>query len=283
MRIRVNQTVAFLGALALAGVMSSYAAAAIQTGDQVSINRDPGGPDPAYGFANTDRTFGSASGGEFKVTKVGDASSVLKSFCLERQEFISLPGTYWATIESKSLAGGAGYASPSLPYLPGSALPAGVGDPISTATSWLFGSYVNNALGALTNGDAFGGGGANGSFVYDNDSWVNALQDAIWYLEEELGALGAGTFNGLSQAARQLVNSANANAGSAYTDGVVAMNLWSTRTTDGSGNYVYDGSAQSQLVYIPVGTVPTPEPATLAVWAGMFGLAAALRLRRRTA
>lgn len=280
MRIQVRKALTLLGSAAFLGVVCSLASAAIQTGDQVTVNRDPGGPDPAYGFANSDRTFGNGPGGEFKVTKVGDASSFLKSLCLERTEFVSLPGTYYGTIERNALGGGPGYVNPPLPYLPGSPLAPGVGDPIGAATAWLFGSYVNNALGALTNGDSFGGGGANGNFVYDNNGWADALQEAVWYLEEESGPLGAGAFNALSQAARQLVNAALANGSGAYTDSVVALNLWSTRTTDSNGNYVYSGPAQSQLVYI---ASAVPEPATLAVWAGMFGLAAAIRYRRRSA
>jgi hypothetical protein len=96
----------------------------------------------------------SPSGGEFVLTP--DTGAPFNSFCLERNEFISLGGTYSYTVNNSAVAGGLAGGSP---------------DPISIGTAYLYSQF---RAGTLTG--------------YSSASSANqtALQEAFWWLEDEI-------------------------------------------------------------------------------------------------
>lgn len=108
-----------------------------------------------------------ASGGAFIVESLtgyngqfggnGVTGDKFATFCLERDEFISLPGgPYTSSISTSAADGGIGGPSP---------------DPISEATALLYSTF---RTGGLINGQ-----------LIDTSDEVSALQFAIWSLEEE--------------------------------------------------------------------------------------------------
>lgn len=112
---------------------------------------------------------GNGPGGSFLITVASEGwlgnpvGSTFYTFCIEKDEFISTPpsGPYDVVINTQAELGGVNTNS---------------GDPLSPLTAWLYTSYVNGTLAGWTNSDA------------DND----ALQKAIWYIEEEITTLPAG-------------------------------------------------------------------------------------------
>lgn len=85
-----------------------------------------------------------------------------ESFCLERGESISVPGTYNYTINTKAINGGVG---PD-------------GDPISAGTAYLYSQFAKGVLLDYNYADTAGSGRADSAKL---------LQKAIWYLEDEIG------------------------------------------------------------------------------------------------
>ena len=120
------------------------------------------------------RTSGyySGSGGEFTVTPNADFSTLtgqiglFESFCLEKTEYISMGSTYDVQLNTEVLLGGPNN---------GPAGPAG-GDPLDPKMAYL---YSNFQAGTLTGYDYTPGAGRSSS--------AQALQDVIWYLEDEAG------------------------------------------------------------------------------------------------
>jgi hypothetical protein len=118
---------------------------------------------------------GANGGGEFKVATytggtvpamgagVNVFGGVFQTFCLERDEHLDFKGaTLDWVLNTEAVAGGVGGPSP---------------DPIDGYTAWLFDNFWN---GTLTGYDYTPGAGRTDS--------ATALQLAIWYFEEELGA-----------------------------------------------------------------------------------------------
>ena len=142
--------------------------------------------------------WGPNGGGEFNVTS-STQFGAFKTFCLEYDEHIYIPGTFDYTINSKAMGGGPGY-TPN-------------GDAISIGTAWLYSQFRAGTLQA----------GAN---VYDTASDQGGLQQAIWWLEEETSAPGYGS-NAWVDAAKAALSlddlGIRANANGAY--GVKVLNL----------------------------------------------------------
>ena len=158
--------------------------------------------------------YGTTPGGEFKVY---DAYSnyLFNTFCLETNEYISYGVPYLVSdISTSARNGGSGGSVNS-------------SDPISSATAYLYYHYTLEDLDDITT-----------SFQYNSDESINALQYAIWNLENE----NLGQNNYLVALA-----TLNAEVGNLY--GVQVLNLTSL-----------DGKTlkQDQLYLAPV-----PEPATL--------------------
>jgi hypothetical protein len=100
---------------------------------------------------------GNTGGGEFVVTKSAINFS-FNSFCLERNEYISMGSTYKVgSIDTSVIAGGFGGGSP---------------DPLDARTAYLFYHF---SIGDLAE-------------YYGDETSANALQNAIWFIEGEGGA-----------------------------------------------------------------------------------------------
>lgn len=175
-------------------------------------------------------------GGEFLVS--GSLGN-FQSFCLEYNEAIS-SGTYDYTIDMGAIAGGLGGGNP---------------DPISAETAELYRQYVAGSLGPTS------------------VAFNNAFQDAVWYLEEELGsvdftaataAASSANFVNLSATTQSLINSVWGTTASVGS--VRALNLYAIST----------GANRQSILYITA--IPLPGAGALAM-AGLFGVAAIRRRR----
>jgi hypothetical protein len=101
---------------------------------------------------------GTTGGGEFQVWK--DGIHYFNTFCVETNEYINFNIPYKvANISEYAVRGGSGGGSP---------------DPIDEKTAYLF---YNFAMGTLTD------------YVYGSDASADALQKAIWFIEEENGGV----------------------------------------------------------------------------------------------
>ncbi|GIW74266.1 MAG: hypothetical protein KatS3mg103_0788 [Phycisphaerales bacterium] len=179
-------------------------------------------------------------GGEFLVT--GSLGS-FSSFCLEFNESIG-ESTYAYTIDRGAIAGGVGGGNP---------------DFISRETAELYRQYVDGLIGP-------GVGETQTAFN-------NAFQDAIWYLEEELGdvdfsaataAASGSHFTSLSARAQSLINSVWGTT--AGVGRVRALNLYTLTT----------GANRQSILYITA--IPLPGAGAMAM-AGLVGIAAVRRRR----
>jgi len=132
--------------------------------------------------------YQSASGGEFKGTVLsGDipgnpVGSTWQTFCVELDEYVSLPSTYYAVVNTAAVLGGVGGPEP---------------DPLSPMTAWLYDQFCKGTLP-----------GYDYSTVSGRKNSAAALQDAIWHIEEEITRLPSGL-------ATDFYNQANA---SGWTD-----------------------------------------------------------------
>lgn len=227
----------FVGLAAIVA-FSALAEASIQVGDRIRF---------------TDK-YGSTGGGEFGVHQKlsaspagGNAQSgeLFRSFCIERNEFIDF-STYGFVVDSisKSAMNG-GFAG-------------GNPDPISQQTAWLFYNFTKGTLA----GYSYAGGAAQ-------IASANQLQNAIWFLEQEISLSNA------QQAANAFLVAANAASvaelQAAYARTFVLNIKWATDRSGLDGVYEHNGSwsapgagdnGQSQLYVIP-------EPGTVLVWSAL--------------
>ena len=129
----------------------------------------------------------SPTAGEFVLTPQGGTS--FDTFCVERNQYINVGGTY-----SYSIANGSdgGVNAPNL-------------TPVSLGTAWLYSQFRYGTLAGFTGTEA----------------QQTALQDAIWYFQGELSSLNSNPYVTLAD---QNVGNPLANANGAY--GVDVWNLY---------------------------------------------------------
>lgn len=223
--------------------------------------------------------YGNGPGGEFDVrimpgdsmtyqfsgsvplkTRTATTPREFATFCLERSEFISFNTSFVATVDSAAMVGGFGN---------GAGVPAGVADPLSPQTAWVYTQFANKTLSNYNFGNA--DGQANSARETDADD----LQMLIWWLENEVNPAGPAysydNYDPLNQALAQQNLSPKAyqwylqaiNAGWTDLGNVRVMNLWNPSTGE---------SMQSQLMMIP---------APGAVGLALLGIATAAWIRRR--
>jgi len=202
--------------------------------------------------------LGTGSGGAFKATIVSGLTDAktggvpghavganqFLTFCVELDEFLTLPGNgYDVNVSTSADRGGANTNS---------------GDPISAGTAWLFSKFTDGTLTTVL------------TFAYNN-AGGNQLQDAIWWLEQELTGNATGTpFEYLVKAATGGANEAAylaARSVNSTDPRVKVLNMYNGPASTSVGGINYN---QDVLVVVP-------EPSTyiaggLALLPLLFGL-----------
>lgn len=247
----------FLGAVSSLAVLVassvSYADFGISTGDYIKVRYDA--PYALSGATNTSPRTG--SGGPFEVWEVNSGGTktgpYFWTFCIETNEYLGNNlAQYKVTINDKAVEGGFAGGSP---------------DPLDDMTRYIYRNYVHG--GAPTSGSgwsAFWNTATGGTWT--NAAAQNAaVQDAIWYIENELGSLTSGSDAQklYDYAKKRVVTDKDAG----YVGDVFVMNLMKGAT--------YAEKSQDLLTIIP-------EPASVLGWLGVssvFGLG--LYFRRRGA
>ena len=173
---------------ALVGLMAvpAFAGPTIGSPIKVTVNSLTGGA-----FVNVDKVGGGTGtykAGVFSDTETLAGLGTFNTFCVELDEFVSLPGTYDGWLNDKAVLGGLGGGSP---------------DPLDLKTAWIYYNYRKGTIGAYS---------------------VTDIQLAIWKIEQEI--LGTSTSYTTSQAGTLVTDAQTAVNGGWTNKGVVIMNLY---------------------------------------------------------
>ena len=166
---------------------------------------------------------GADGGGAFTATDNGGGLGTFLTFCLEKSEHITLPGTYNYTVNSGTVNGGVATGPGGIP---------GAFDPLSIGTAYLYSQFMQGGLGVI---DATLG---------------NAMQNAIWWLENEIPSLSADGATLIAYAQSQLGVGTDLTSAANGAYGVAALNLYSY---DANGALIHN---QDMLAIVP-------EPSTV--------------------
>ena len=203
-----------------------------------------------------DSAYQVGQGGELNIVILSDltdpisgktlpAGSAFPSFCVEKNEGVSLGGSYVGFINDRAVNGGV-----NITTVPGF-------DPLDVRTAWLYDRFIKQTLT-----------GYDFSSVASRRSSAEALQHAIWFLEEE--ETGA-EINALSDATAvwSFVDAANTSGANTLGD-IRVLNLYTQSDTGALSN------AQDVLC-----TLTPPVPAPAAVFLVGLGTAVVGLVRRR--
>ena len=143
--------------------------------------------------------YSAGGGGEFRATLVGVANSVeqaagvkvsnpsapvgatvYQTFCMETNEFFTPDATYYVRVNTAAVNGGSGGSLPT-----GDPISGGPGDPLDPRTAYLYTRFSDGTLASL---------GYNYTLGSGRTSTASALQQAIWYIEQEI----SGPLSGLA-------------------------------------------------------------------------------------
>ncbi len=232
MNNKIKSGLMALATVALLGSQSVFAQVNISAGDYIRFSDGPG----------------ASPGGAFNITSYGadstgsapNAVGSFLSFCVEYNEYMNFTNVFRIDgVSTSAKNGGVGGAVSGA-------------DPLDTRTAWLYTQYIENpsALGAVS--------GWNAASTVDKGT---AMQQAVWFLEQEI-AVG-----GLNTLASALVTAAN---GSGWSD-VGRVKILNIKTLAG-------GVAQDQLYITPV-----PEPEIYAMMGLGLGLMGFIARRRKQA
>ncbi len=199
-----------------------------QTGSGGEFTVRPSGWDPLPYYNDVARNQGGQAG-------------TFQTFCLEHNEYLNANTTHDVILNDRMVNGGVGPQ----------------GDPLSVGTAWLYHEFQNGTLAGYDYANT--GVGRHAS--------AQALQNAIWYLEDEDG--GELTTSYRNMLVRVFGSVANAKLDNNGQIPVAVMNLYA------------EGHAGDQNYLRQDGLVCTPIPAGLLL--GLLGLAAAALKLRRTA
>jgi len=218
----------------IAGIVLS-ASSVVMAGPQATAvgyawgNTSPGGPFTFQANTGAGNLAPMISG----LGTLGQGANQWLTFCLEHNEFISFGTTYNVTIDTTALLGGNGNATPGTGYSSGPLSNGGGGDALDPRTAFLYSSFMDSTLDTLLAASGYSG---TTTFTYGATASGKALQDAIWFLENEITSVTSGSLAG------NLVRLANA-ANWTNLGNVRVLNLW-----DKNNN----SPQQSQLVIIPL-------------------------------
>jgi hypothetical protein len=187
-----------------ASVIAAICGSAI--GQTVVINQG------AYSFSNGGEFNASLSGSSLSPAALTSSGS-FETFCLEYSEHFQPGGTYYYTIDTAAFAGAGGAVDGS--------------DPLDERTAYLYNAFITGGLAGYDYSNALG----------QRQADAGALQNAIWYLEQENASLD-------SALAVAFYNFAQGGIGQGLGD-VRVLNPYSIAD---SGAFI---PAQSQLIKIP--------------------------------
>lgn len=141
-------------------------------------------------------------------------NGAFETFCLERNEYISLPATYYGDISDFAVRGGIG---------------GGPNDPLSGSTAWLYTQFLTG----------------NPNFPHDIEHEIG-LQLAIWKIEQEVDNI----YSGYGYLPNNIITIANDyyTQGLQYTNFTGNVHVLNLYSYDSTGNRV---EKQSQLVLVP--------------------------------
>lgn len=174
----------------------------------------------------------STNGGPFRLVPEGGSIPEFHTFCLEVRETFNPGKKYEVTVGTEAIGGGGG-PNP---------------DPLDIRTAYLYKSYIDGSLVGTISYGTYSYNWQGGANLDD----LTAVQDAIWYLEQEIAAPAVGS------TADILVGWLNTLDASVLNTAwhVRVINLWDVGYPNNMNH-----ARQSMLT---IGHAP--EPASMAIW-----------------